>query len=296
LSAIVTVKDLIESGVHFGHQVSRWNPKMAPFIQAKRNSIHIIDLKATLRGLLRARHFLHRLASSDEQVLFVGTKRQVRTVVESEAVRSGMPYVTERWIGGTLTNFQTIRSRLKRLEELEAMEVGGQMAAQSKKQQASLRRELRKVKRNLDGIRTMDGMPGAMVVVDPRREFNAIHEANKLSIPVVAILDTDCDPETVGGRGRARPASGAHGRAGAVGARVDDGPVARARPRARRAGPRWSRARRAGPRRPRRQGSAGDGRTRGRGRLRGRRRPRWARAGCAAGAGSRRVSGAHSRV
>lgn len=197
MSSIVSVEELIESGVHFGHQVSRWNPKMAPFIHAKQNYIHLIDLKETIRGLIRARHFLSRVASLGEQILLVGTKRQVRNVVEAEATRAGLPRVTERWIGGTLTNFQTIRSRLKRLEELERMEKEGELAALSKKQQARFRRELRKIRRNLEGIRNMDGLPGAVVVVDPKREFNAVHEANILSIPVVAILDTDCDPDVV---------------------------------------------------------------------------------------------------
>ncbi len=197
MSSIVSVQELIESGVHFGHQVSRWNPKMAPYIHAKQNYIHLIDLKETIRGLIRARHFLSRVASLGEQILLVGTKRQVRNVVEAEATRADLPRVTERWIGGTLTNFQTIRSRLKRLEELESMEKEGELAALSKKQQARFRRELRKIRRNLEGIRNMDGLPGALVVVDPKREINAVHEANILSIPVVAILDTDCDPDVV---------------------------------------------------------------------------------------------------
>ena len=197
MSTIVDVKTLREAGVHFGHQMSRWNPKMAPYIQAKLNSVHIINLKETIRGILRARHFLFRLASSDEQVLIVGTKRQVRSVVEAEAARAEMPCVTERWIGGCLTNYQTIRSRLKRLEELEALEASGKVAGYSKKEQSRIRREHRKIHRNLGGIRNMDTLPGAVIVADPKRENIAVAEANCLSIPVVAILDTDCDPDLV---------------------------------------------------------------------------------------------------
>ncbi len=197
MSQVVTIEELIESGVHLGHQVSRWNPKMAPYIHSRRDMIHIIDLRATLRGLLRARHFLYRLASQDEQVLYVGTKRQIKSVVESEAKRVEMPYVSERWIGGTLTNYKTIRSRLKYLEELEAMEKNGVVDNLTKKEQAKFRRELRKVRRNLEGIRNMDTLPGALLVVDPKKEDIAVQEANILSIPVIAILDTDCDPDCV---------------------------------------------------------------------------------------------------
>jgi small subunit ribosomal protein S2 len=170
---------------------------MAPFIFGKRNLIHIIDVKETVRGLIRACHFLGRIASTGEQILFVGTKRQIKAVVEAEATRCGMPYVTERWIGGTLTNYQTIRARLSRLEELERMEADGSMELLSKKLQSMLRREMRKIKRNLDGIRTLGKPPAAMVLVDPRREQIALHEAEKMNIPTVCLLDTDCDPDLV---------------------------------------------------------------------------------------------------
>jgi small subunit ribosomal protein S2 len=195
--ALVTVKELIDSGVHFGHQASRWNPKMAPFIYGKRNLIHIIDVQQTIRGLIRACHFLGRLAATGEQILIVGTKRQIRSVVESEAARCGMPCVTERWIGGTLTNFDTIRSRLQRLEEIELMESDGSMEQQSKKVQSKIRRELRKLKRNLEGMRSLNRLPGVLVVIDPRREDTAMLEAGRLNIPTVCLLDTDCDPDLV---------------------------------------------------------------------------------------------------
>ncbi|MEQ8766625.1 MAG: 30S ribosomal protein S2, partial [Planctomycetota bacterium] len=193
--ANLTVTELLESGVHFGHRVSRWNPKMKPFIFGKRNLIHIIDLKQTVRGFVRAAHFLNRLAGTGDPILFVATKRQVKNMIASEAVRCDMPFVNERWLGGTLTNFETIRSRLGRLQKLEQMEADGSLATYSKKMIASLMREKRKIKRNLDGIREMKRLPGALVVVDPRREHIAVSEANKLGIPTICIMDTDCDPD-----------------------------------------------------------------------------------------------------
>jgi small subunit ribosomal protein S2 len=191
---LVTAKELIDAGVHFGHQASRWNPKMKPYICGKRHRIHLIDLQETIRGLYQATHFLRRLASTGAQVLFLGTKRQIRAVVESEAKRCVMPAVTERWIGGTMTNFNTVRERLKRLEELEAMEADGSLEKYKKKDQASLRREMRKIRRNLEGVRDLHGLPGAIVVVDPRREEICVREATRMNVPVVCILDTDCDP------------------------------------------------------------------------------------------------------
>ncbi len=189
------VKDLIDAGTHFGHPASRWNPKMEPYIYGRRNYIHIIDVKETVRGIVRARKFLSRLVAEGKDVLFVGTKRQARAAIEQEAQRALMPYVSYRWLGGTLTNFKTIRSRLGRLEQLEALEASGEINRYSKKMIASLQRELRKIKRNLDGIRKMERPPGAMVVVDPVREKNAVREANKLNIPVVALADTEADPD-----------------------------------------------------------------------------------------------------
>lgn len=193
----VTVQELIEAGVHYGHQASRWNPKMKPFIYGKRHRIHLIDLQETIRGLYRACHFLRHLAATGAQVLFLGTKRQIRPVVEAQAKRCGMPAVTERWIGGTLTNFNVVRERLRRLEELEQMELDGSIEKYKKKDQAALRREMRKIRRNLEGIRDLHGLPGAIVVVDPRREENCIREAARMNVPVICILDTDCDPDAV---------------------------------------------------------------------------------------------------
>jgi len=193
----LVVKDLIDAGVHFGHRASRWNPKMKPYIYGKRNLIHIIDLKETVRGLLRATKFFNRIASAGGLILFVGTKRQAAETIIEECKRSGMPYVTERWLGGTLTNFRTIRSRLERLEELETILDGEQALSYSKKMISTLTRERKKIERNLSGIRTMTRLPEALLVVDPRREHIAVAEARKLGLKVVALLDTDCDPDLV---------------------------------------------------------------------------------------------------
>jgi small subunit ribosomal protein S2 len=227
--AIVQVKDLIEAGVHFGHRASRWNPKMRPYIYGKRNLIHIIDLRETVRGLLRAYRYLAKVASSGSLVVFVGTKRQAKETVEREAARCGMPFVSERWLGGTLTNYRTIRDRLKRLQELEAMwlpegenpakvdlpahmrgmvnEAGkldltkapesAPIRGYSKKMVATLSRELSKIQRNLSGIREMNRLPDAMIVVDPHREHIAVKEAQRMGVSTVALIDTDSDPDTV---------------------------------------------------------------------------------------------------
>jgi small subunit ribosomal protein S2 len=227
--AIVQVKDLIEAGVHFGHRASRWNPKMRPYIYGKRNLIHIINLVETVRGLLRAYRYVSQLASKGSLVLFVGTKRQAKEAIEREAGRCGMPYVNERWLGGTLTNYRTIRDRLKRLQELEAMwlpagenpakmdlpsymrgmlnEAGklelskapetAEIRTYSKKMVATLGRELTKIRRNLEGIREMNRLPDALVVVDPKREAIAVKEAQRSGIATVALIDTDSDPDTV---------------------------------------------------------------------------------------------------
>ncbi|MCS7166351.1 MAG: 30S ribosomal protein S2 [Gemmatales bacterium] len=195
--AIVEVKDLIEAGVHYGHRASRWNPKMKPYIYGRSGLIHIIDLRETLRGLLRAYRFLVKTASEGKIILFVGTKRQAREIIEREAIRCGMPFVSERWLGGTLTNFKTIRSRLQRLEELEEMERNGQLQTYSKKMIASLLREKRKIERNLRGIRTMERLPDALVIVDPVREHTAVAEARRMGIVSVALIDTDGDPDLV---------------------------------------------------------------------------------------------------
>ena len=193
----IVVKEILEAGVHFGHRVSKWNPKMRPYIYGRRNLIHIIDLKETVRGLLRAKKYLSQVASQGSLILFCGTKRQAADPVEQAANACGMPYVTERWLGGTLTNFRTIRSRLRRLEELEALEESGQLATYSKKMQSALNRERSKIFRNLSGIRTMNRLPEVLVVIDPRKEKNAVHEARILGIKVVALIDTDSDPDVV---------------------------------------------------------------------------------------------------
>lgn len=190
-------RELINAGVHFGHGVSRWNPKMAPYIFAKRGNIHIIDVKKTLRGILIAKKLLAEIVSSGNDVVFVGTKRQAQKAVEAAANRCGMHFVSERWLGGMLTNFRTIRSRLQRLEELEAMEQDGRLESESKKQASRLKREMRKIRTNLDGVRKMTRLPGAIVVVDAKKEYLALREAVKLNVPTVGILDTDSDPDTV---------------------------------------------------------------------------------------------------
>ena len=190
-------RELINAGVHFGHGVSRWNPKMAPFIFAKRGNIHIIDVKRTLRGILIAKKLLAEIVASGNDVVFVGTKRQAQKAVEAAANRCGMHYVSERWLGGMLTNFRTVRSRLQRLEQLEAMEKDGTLESESKKHASRLKREMRKIRTNLEGVRRMTRLPGAVVAVDARKEYLALREANKLGIPTVGILDTDSDPDTV---------------------------------------------------------------------------------------------------
>lgn len=192
--ASALVRELIDSGIHFGHRVSRWNPKMAPYIFGKRNSIHIIDIRETIRGLLRAKKFLTAIVSQGQDVLIVGTKRQARETVEKQTKRVGMHYVNERWLGGTLTNFKTIRSRLARLEYLEDLEKTGRINELTKKERAVVDRERKKITRNLEGIRKMTRLPGALLIVDVRREHIAVKEAQKLGIPTVCIVDTDSDP------------------------------------------------------------------------------------------------------
>jgi len=191
------VKALVDAGVHFGHRVSRWNPKMQPYIHGKRNMIHIIDVRETLKGLLRARKLVSQIVSAGKDILFVGTKRQARHAVAEEARRCGMHYVSERWLGGTLTNFRTIRSRLNRLEELERLFNTGEIETYSKKMKATLQREMKKILTNLEGIRRMDKMPGAMILIDTRREHIAVKEARKLGVTTIAMIDTDSDPDPI---------------------------------------------------------------------------------------------------
>ena len=192
------VKALIDAGVHFGHRVSRWNPKMAPYIHGKRNMIHIIDVKETLKGLLLAKRLIAQTVASGKDVLFVGTKRQARHAVEEESRRVGMHYVSERWLGGTLTNFRTIRARLNRLDELDKLwDTGAIEAGYSKKMKATLGRERDKIKSNLEGIRKMERMPGVMFIIDTRREHIAVKEAKKLGVKTIALIDTDGDPDLI---------------------------------------------------------------------------------------------------
>ncbi len=227
--ALVDVKQLLDAGVHYGHRASRWNPKMRPYIYGKRNLIHIIDLRETVRGLLRSYRYLSQVVSRGQLVLFVGTKRQAKEIVEREACRAGMPYVSERWLGGTLTNFRTIRNRLNRLKELEGMwlpagdnparyDMQAYMAGvmtdsgkmdlakapdtapirnYSKKMVSTLSRELLKIRRNLLGIRDMNRLPDALVIVGPNREHIAIKEAKRMGVTTVALIDTDSDPDPV---------------------------------------------------------------------------------------------------
>ncbi|MBN2446629.1 MAG: 30S ribosomal protein S2 [Phycisphaerae bacterium] len=196
--ASALVRDLLDAGVHFGHHCSRWNPKMAAYLYGRRNGIHIIDIRETVRGLLRARKYITQTIAKGDDVLFVGTKRQARDAVQTHAERCGMPYVTERWLGGTLTNARTIRSRLQRLEELEALVDSPKWeTGYSKKMKSTLSRELRKIRRNLNGIREMKKLPGVIVVVDVHKEANALREARTLSIPTVCLIDSDSDPDMV---------------------------------------------------------------------------------------------------
>ena len=191
------VKEMIESGVHFGHRTSLWNPKMAPYIFGRKNQIHILDIRETLRGLLRAKKYLSQVAAGGSLILFVGTKRQAGEAVEEQSLRCGMPFVSERWLGGTLTNFRTIRSRLGRLEELEELRGSDRINDYSKKMQSALNREYRKMYQNLNGLRTMNRMPECLFIVDPGKERNAVREAKRLGIATVALIDTDSDPSDI---------------------------------------------------------------------------------------------------
>jgi small subunit ribosomal protein S2 len=195
--AVVSMKQLLDSGVHFGHQTRRWNPKMKRFIFTERNGIYIIDLQQTLGYIDSAYEFVKQTVAHGGSILFVGTKRQAQEVIAEQAQRVGMPFVNQRWLGGMLTNFQTVHKRLQRLKELEDMEQTGMMAGLSKKEQLGLTREKAKLERSLGGIRDMQKVPSAVWIVDTKKEHIAVGEARKLGIPVVAILDTNCDPDEV---------------------------------------------------------------------------------------------------
>ncbi len=192
-----TPENLIDAGFHFGHRTSRWDPRMKPFIRAKRNGIHIIDLKESVRGIITARHFLRNLTSAGANVLFVGTKKQAKEIVRSTAKRSGQAFMVERWLGGTLTNFPTIRKRLVRLEQLERLDQTGKLAKMPKKMQSVLGREFGKIHSNLEGLKDLGRLPAALVVVDVKNEEIAVREAKKLEIPVIGIVDTNSNPEDI---------------------------------------------------------------------------------------------------
>ena len=195
--AVISMKQLLEAGVHFGHQTRRWNPKMAPYIFTERNGIYIIDLQKTVKKVDEAYDFLRSVAEEGKSILFVGTKKQAQEAVKEEALKSGMFYVNERWLGGMMTNFATIRKSINRLKELEDMEEDGTFEVLSKKEVLALKREQEKLEKSLGGIKDMEELPGALFIVDPRKERIAVAEAKKLNIPIVAIVDTNCDPDEI---------------------------------------------------------------------------------------------------
>ena len=195
--AVVSMKQLLEAGVHFGHQTRRWNPKMARYIFTERNGIYIIDLQKTVKKLEEAYLFVRDTVAEGQDILFVGTKKQAGDSVKVEAERCGMHYVNARWLGGMLTNFKTIRRRIARLEQLRKMQEDGTFERLTKKEAAKLNLEIEKLEKFLGGIKDMDKLPGALFVIDPRKEKIAVSEAKKLGIPVVAIVDTNCDPDEV---------------------------------------------------------------------------------------------------
>lgn len=195
--AVISMKQLLEAGVHFGHQTRRWNPKMAPYIFTERNGIYIIDLQKTVKRVEEAYEFIRDTVRQGKKILFVGTKKQAQESIREEAQRCGMLYVNTRWLGGTLTNFPTIKGRIQRLKELEKMEAQGAWDLLPKKEVARLKVKLEKLRRFLEGIKDMEELPGALFIVDPRKEKIAVAEARKLDIPIVAIVDTNCDPDEV---------------------------------------------------------------------------------------------------
>ena len=195
--AVVAMKQLLEAGVHFGHQTKRWDPKMAEYIYQARNGIHIIDLQKTSKKIDEAYAFMKEVAEEGKDILFVGTKKQAQECIKDAAIKSNMFYVDQRWLGGMLTNFKTIRKRIERLNKLEEMEQNGTFDVLPKKEVAALRNEMEKLEKNLGGIKEMTRMPGAMFVVDPKNERIAVLEAKKLNIPIIGLIDTNCNPEDV---------------------------------------------------------------------------------------------------
>lgn len=195
--SVISMKQLLEAGVHFGHQTRRWNPKMAPYIFTERNGIYIIDLQKTVRKVEDAYNFVRSISQEGKTVLFVGTKKQAQEAVRDEALRCNMFFVNERWLGGMLTNFQTIQRRVSRLRQLEEMDANDGFAGLHKKEVLQLRHEMERLQKFLGGIKTMNKLPGALFVIDPRKEEIAVQEARKLGIPVVGIVDTNCDPDLI---------------------------------------------------------------------------------------------------
>ncbi|HOF02433.1 MAG TPA: 30S ribosomal protein S2 [Atribacterota bacterium] len=195
--SVISMKQLLESGVHFGHQKRRWDPRMKPYIFTERNNIYIIDLQQTVKLIDDAYNFVRDLVSDNGAILFVGTKKQAQESISSEAEKCGMPYINYRWLGGTLTNFKTINQRVKYLFQLEEMEKNGQFSLLPKKEVINLKREQEKLERLLSGIKNMGKLPDALFIIDPKRERNAVTEATKLSIPIVAVVDTNCNPEEI---------------------------------------------------------------------------------------------------
>ena len=195
--AVISMKQLLEAGVHFGHQTRRWNPKMAPFIYTERNGIYIIDLQKTVRKVDDAYNFIREVAGEGKSILFVGTKKQAQDSIETEAKRCGMYFVNNRWLGGMLTNFKTIRTRVDRLNAIDKMEENGEFDVLPKKEVIKLEHEREKLQKNLGGIREIKKLPGALFIVDPRKERIAVAEARNLGIPIVAIVDTNCDPDEI---------------------------------------------------------------------------------------------------
>ena len=195
--SVISMKQLLEAGVHFGHQTRRWNPKMKEYIFTERNGIYIIDLQKTVKKIEEAYHFVRSVAENNQSILFVGTKKQAQESIESEAKRCDMYYVNQRWLGGMLTNFKTIQGRIARLRLIEQMEANGDFNLLPKKEVIQLRGEQEKLEKNLGGIKEMKRLPGALFVVDPRKEHIAIAEARTLKIPIVAIIDTNCDPDEI---------------------------------------------------------------------------------------------------
>ena len=196
-SNVVSMKALLEAGVHFGHQTRRWNPKMAPYIYTERNGIYIVDLQKTVRKLEEAYSFVRELSASGKSMLFVGTKKQAQDAIREEAARCGQYYVNARWLGGMMTNFKTMRTRVERLNQLKAMQEDGTFDMLPKKEVMKLLGEIEKLEKYLGGVKEMKSLPGALFIVDTRKERNAIAEAHKLGIPVVAIADTNCDPDEI---------------------------------------------------------------------------------------------------